>query len=199
MKNQEDFNKILKEFDELENRGSYYPMFLNMIKKGFEIEAFLFILSTWNFAVFRYVMREFSLGEFKKTIERLRPLFNKFEDKSIEDINIDNYKEEIKIIFDTLSNIKGIQYTGASKLMHLTKPKLFIMWDGYIRKAYGFKKGDSEDYFNFLKKMQREFSGLCGRDNKTLAKCIDEYNYVKFTLPALETQRSKRKNTTPKI
>ena len=58
MINKEEFNENLKKFDELENRGSYYPMFLNMIKKGFETEAFLFILSTWNFATFRYAMKD---------------------------------------------------------------------------------------------------------------------------------------------
>ena len=76
--------------------------------------------------------------------------------------------------------------------MHLTIPEVFIMWDAYIRKAYGFKKGDSEDYFNFLKKMQVEFKDIKKDKDRTLAKCIDEYNYVKFTLPALEKNRNKK-------
>lgn len=193
MINQEEFSKNLKEFDESENRGSYYPMFLNMIEKGFETEAFLFILSTWNFAAFRYAMQDFNLKGFKEVVSNLKPLFDKFKGTSIESINLDNYEKDIIYIFDTLAKIKGIQYTGASKLMHLTVPEVFIMWDAYIRKAWNFKKGSSEDYFNFLKKMQNEFKGLKGKDCRTLAKCIDEYNYVKFTLPALEKQREKRK------
>ena len=94
-------------------------MFLNMIEKGFETEAFLFILSTWNFATFRYAMKEFDLNNFQKTVKELKPYFNKFKDKSIETINLQNYKTETKYIFDTLAKIKGIQFTGASKLMHL--------------------------------------------------------------------------------
>ena len=80
------------------------------------------------------------------------------------------------------------------ELMHLTIPEVFIIWDAHIRKAWGFKKGDAENYFNFLKKMQQEIKGIKKEKRETLAKCIDEYNYVKFTLPALEKQRKKRNN-----
>lgn len=192
--NQEEFNENLKKFDELENRGSYYPMFLNMIEKGFETEAFLFILSTWNFATFRYAMKDFDLNQFKSVVDDLKPYFEKFREESIENINFDDYEKEIKYIFRKLSKIKGIQYTGASKLMHLTTPEVFVMWDAYIRKAWGFKKGEADDYFDFLKKMQEEFKGIGKIKKRTLAKLIDEYNYVKFTLPALEKQRNKKKN-----
>jgi len=191
---QEEFNQNLEKFDKSENRGSYYPMFLNMIEKGFETEAFLFILSTWNFATFRYVMKEFDLNNFRKVVKTLKPYFNKFKGLSINNINFDDYQKDIKHIFDTLSKIKGIQYTGASKLMHLTIPEVFVMWDGYIRKAYEFKVGDSDDYFNFLKKMQREFKNVKKEKNQTLAKCIDEYNYVMFTIPALEKNKNRKKH-----
>ena len=192
MISEEEFEENLKKFDRLENRGSYYPMFLNMIEKGFETEAFLFILSTWNFATFRYAMKDFDLNGFKQVVKGLKPYFEKFNGESIKDINFEPYEKEIKHIFDTLSKIKGIQFTGASKLMHLTIPEVFVMWDAYIRKAWGFKKGDSEDYFNFLKKMQQEFKDFSHKEERTLAKSIDEYNYVKFTLPALEKQRKKK-------
>ena len=43
---QKEFDQYLIEFDKLEKRGTFYPMFLNMIEKGFEPEAFLFILPT---------------------------------------------------------------------------------------------------------------------------------------------------------
>ena len=194
MISQEEFNNNLEKFDKLENRGNYYPMFLNLIEKGFETEAFLFILSTWNFATFRYAMKEFDLNNFKEIVKKLKPYFEKFKKESIETINFDNYEKDIKYIFGELSKIKGIQYTGASKLMHLTIPEVFVMWDAYIRKAWGFIKGESEDYFNFLKKMKQEFKDIKKQKEGTFAKCIDEYNYVKFTLPALEKNRNKKKN-----
>ena len=42
--------------------------------------------------------------------------------------------------------------------------------------------------------MAQEIEGIKIEKEGTLAKCIDEYN-VKFTLPALEKQRNKRKNS----
>ncbi len=61
---------------------------------------------------------------------------------------------EIKKIYSELYKYKGIKITGAPKLMHLKIPKLFVMWDDRIKKYYGFRKGDSEEYFNFLILMQ---------------------------------------------
>ena len=114
---QEEFDQYLMEFDKLEKRGTFYPMFLNMIEKGFETEAFLFILSTWNFAAFRYAMKDFDLKNFQKIVNGLKPYFNKFKDKSIETINLDDYKKDITYLFDILSEIKGVQFTGSSKIM----------------------------------------------------------------------------------
>ena len=61
------------------------------------------------------------------------------------------------------------------------------------KESLGIQKGTPEDYLNFLEKMQQEFKHIGKKDGRTLAKCIDEYNYVKFTLPALEKNRNKKK------
>jgi hypothetical protein len=189
---QKDFDDTISRFKKLEKRGSFYPMFLNLIEKDFKVEAFLFILATWNFASFRYAMKEFDVNGFKNTIKKLNPYFNKFKNKDFKKINFDDYKKDIIYIFDTLSEIKGIQATGSSKLIHLTTPSVFVMWDGYIRKQYGFINGNSEDYFNFLKKMQKEFNNIkFVNKNRTFTKAIDEFNYVKITLPQLERKKNK--------
>ncbi len=39
--------------------------------------------------------------------------------------------------------------------------------------------------------MKEKFKGLKGKDPKIFAKCIDEYNYIRFTIPALEKKRNK--------
>ena len=88
-------------------------------------------------------------------------------------------------------------WTGASKIMHVINPDLFIMWDKAIRGGYGY--ADTRDYGEFLLRMQRlaeyaisqimdvesrsrdsavESLTTCGH---SLAKVLDEYNYVKFT------------------
>ena len=83
-------------------------------------------------------------------------------------------------------------------MLHIIYPELFLMWDGAIRCGYGGHKWLW--YTDFLRKMQRlanytisqvekecSVSRECAIeslkcDGHTLAKALDEYNYVKFTL-----------------
>jgi len=192
----EELSEACRKFDDLERRGTFYNMAINLIDKGFEIEAFFLILATWNFATFRYTMKEFDINSFREIIQkRCNPIFNKIKDKRLETVNFDEIKSEIKELYNILSSIKGVKYTGASKLMHLKNPNLFIMWDCYIKKHYGFRKGTAEDYVNFLKKMQQIFTNIkWNHSNKTLAKAIDEYNYVKITLPELTKNKGVKNN-----
>lgn len=209
---QAEFNEAILKFEELEKRGSFYPMFCDMIDKGLEIEAYLFILSTWNVGYFKFVMGRFDINGFKETMERLNPVFDMLRNESFKTIDFDRHKEEIITIFETLYSNKDIKYTGASKIMHLKNRSVFIMWDGYINgnatKRYYkdleiVKKGkckfkrykqNGEGYFQFLKDMRGLFNGLNSPYNeKTFAKAIDEYNYVNITLPIQDMQREERK------
>ncbi len=175
--------KPLHRFNKEQLRNDLYPMFLKLIKNGFEIEAYILILSTWNFACFRYALREFDLSNFIKTMETLEPSFRRLRKEDFKKIDFDKHSREIKGIFDRLSKIKGIQKTGAPKLMHLAVPKVFVMWDSYIRKHYGFKKGDSNDYIDFLKLMQKQFPNVKPIQGRTVAKLIDEHNFKTITEP----------------
>lgn len=185
--------KNLQAFTDKEVRWDYYPMFLKLMGKDCEIEAFIFILATWNFARFRYVMRDFDLDAFSDTVEKLTPYFQRIKNEEFKTIDFDKHASDIKYIFEKFANIKGIEATGASKLMHLKLPNVFVMWDQYIRKAYGYYEGDAADYIAFLKHMRREFADVKVESDRTLAKLIDEHNYKKFTMPELTKARAKRK------
>ena len=90
-------------------------------------------------------------------------------------------------------------YTGASKIMHLRNPKVFLMWDTKIRgkRGYNIKGEDGDAYVDFLKKIQNSFSKIFhdidkmlleGKNkNKTITKAIDEYNYVTITKSRKQT------------
>ncbi len=190
--NQKQFNEVHEKFEDLEKRGSFYDMALNLIDNGFDIEACILVLSTWNSSVFRYVVSTFDIMGFKKEVLECKRSLENLKDEKFEKVNFDSVSETIKEVYDKLSLIKGVKYTGASKLLHLMNRDLFVMWDQYIRKHYGFRKTSPDDYFNFLKKMQEEFKGIKASKGRTIAKLIDEYNYVSITLPALEKQRSKK-------
>ena len=181
----------LKIFGKKELRNDLYFNFLKMIKKGFQAEAFLLMMATWNFARFRYAVRTFNLVEFEKKIKQLEPVFKKFYGKDFKTINFDDYSSEIKKIFNVLAGIKGIEKTGATKLMHLKDPKVFVMWDGYIRNYYGFKKGDYRDYIAFLKLMQEKFENIKPKSGRTPAKLIDEHNYITITRQIIDNKQEK--------
>lgn len=189
----EELKEKCVQFKRLEDRSDFYDLSMNLIDKGFEIEAFLLILSTWNSAIFRYVVNHFDIGGFKNTIEKeCNPIFEKLKYKDIQLVNLDEIKEDIEILYNTLSKLEGVKYTGASKILHLKIPRLFIMWDSYIKKYYKFEKGTANDYFNFLKKMQETFKDVeWKQEDKTLAKAIDEYNYVTITIPEREKKKNK--------
>lgn len=204
--------KAEQDFEIYEINGSFYWMAVGMLKKDCLIEALIFFLATWNFARFRYVSNNFNIEEFEKIIKNLKPHFECFKDEDFKTINYDNYKEPIKYIFDTLSKIKGVEFTGTSKLMHLLQPKVFVMWDGYIkgekpikyyekldivkkglwkRKTY---KNNSDSYIEFLKDMQIIFKNVnYTNDRKTFTKAIDEFNYVNITLPIRKRENSTKK------
>jgi len=198
----EEFTKATEEFDGIEKRGSFYNMAIDLINNNFEMEAYFLILATWNFARFRYAVNDFDINGFKEKIKELNPYFNQLKDEDFRTINFDKYKEDIKKIFVTLSSIKGVEFTGASKIMHLKNRSVFVMWDGYIKgektkKYYNELKivkngdwkikryrNDPEDYFQFLKDMKERFKDINFQSNeKTFAKAIDEFNYVNITLP----------------
>ena len=208
----EKFTKATKEFDAIEKRGSFYNMAIGLINNNFEMEAYFLILATWNFARFRYAVNNFDINGFKEKIKELNPYFNRLKDEYFRTINFDKYKEDIKKIFVTLSSIKGVEFTGASKIMHLKNRSVFVMWDGYIKgektKRYYnelkiVKNGDwkikrylndPEDYFQFLKDMQERFKDINFQSNeKTFAKAIDEFNYVSITLPIQNMEKKDNK------
>ena len=98
-------------------------------------------------------------------------------------------------------------YTGASKILHVLAPTLFVMWDDTIRCAYGcrFKNEDAgEKYFKFLNRVQQVprqavdsycDEHKCGVNEAikeireqlyengfhTFSRIVDVYNFVKFT------------------
>lgn len=207
----EEFKEATLRFDEMEKRGSFYWMAVNLIRNGFEIEAYLLTLATWGFASFRYAVKDFDISGFRDKIRELDPHFVKMEDENFRTIDFDRYEADIKEIFETLSQIKGVQFTNTSKIMHLKNRDVFIMWDQYIaglkpQKYYnqldivrsGFWRSveyrGADGYFQFLKNMQSRFESISFQHSeKTFAKAVDEFNFVKITLPIQQMEKNERK------
>lgn len=217
------FKSKLLIFYEKEKRAGFFPMSMNLIKKGDKIEGIILLLSTWNFGSFRYAVKDFDIGNFIGIMGGLEPLFDQIKDENFRTIHFDTHSQIILNIYNKLSNIKGVQHTGASKVMHLMSPKIFVMWDGFIRgeknkefydkisinnkyntteyKKYAPPK--AETYLSFLKDMQARFKGIKYEDTeeKSLTKAIDEFNYVTITMEIqkLKDEKKLNKKTTTKI
>jgi len=180
MVNQKEFEEKIKKFKVFEDaRDKLAPMFSNLIDKGFEIESYLLILSTWNFAGFRFVLRDFNITKFQKTIKEINPIFDKLKDKNFETADFDKLKKDITFIYNKVTKL--VKQTGATKIMHFKNPNLFVMWDMGIRKLYKIPQTytTAEDYINFLKLMQKEFLNIKWKHkDMTFARAIDEYNFV---------------------
>ena len=207
------FLTSLNKYREKEGRADFFPLASGLLDNGFRVEANLLILATWNFAAFRYVTKTFHIDEFAQLLEKLEPTFASISGIGFKNARFEDLREEIGLIYDHLSQIEGIKYTGASKLMHLKNPKLFVMWDSYIRgedakcrykelpivrsgdwpaKKYGKQ---AESYIEFLSDVQDLFAHLQYDDqNKTLAKAIDEFNYVNITLPLQDMKKAGRRD-----
>ena len=80
----------------------------------------------------------------------------------------------ITTLFNSLDKITEINDTGASKILHIIKPNIFVMWDNEIREHYlkdfqGKKnKAGSKAYLFFMQKMQEIAIPIC-KENKNIA------------------------------
>ena len=147
------------------------------------------------------------LTKFLKIYRDIFPMLRKFKNNTLIKISLtDKVKNSLSLIFDKIAKCpreKRFESTDTSKILHALIPGLFVMWDDSIRKAIignnKHKKG--RDYvYNFLLKMQeaakeylRNYIKKKGgslefasqhvskmANNYTLAKLIDEYNYVRY-------------------
>jgi hypothetical protein len=193
MPTQKEFEEKVGKFPKFEEaRDQIYYLALNLVKSGYEVEAYILILSTWNFAGFRFKLKQFDMNIFRKTISEINPIFERLSNKNFRDADFEDATlcEDIKKIYGKLRGIVG--QTGASKIMHLKNPNLFVMWDTGIRKKYKIRnKASPEDYISFLRKSKREFGSIkCENRERTFAKAIDEYNIYDVEL---KMQKKKKK------
>jgi len=193
MLNKEILESKGKMFKQEEGRASYYDLALEIVDDH-PLHASIILLATWNVSRWRFMASDSNkLIELRDAFELCEPILNELKNFDIKTANLDQIKTPIITLYDVLSKIKGVEYTGASKVLHLRNRNLFVMWDDYIRAGYEIKEKNGANYFKFLKRMQSDFGSIEWEDPSiTLAKAIDEYNYVEHTLPALRKLREKR-------
>jgi len=143
---------------------------------------------------------------FKEIYAEVFSTLQKLKDERIEDTNFaEELKIEVRDVFDKVANctlIDRYESTDASKILHTILPNFFVMWDDCIKEGVMQGRDNGAAYaFYFLPRMQlelREAIETCMKeremnrvdavryvgekcDRKTLAKLVDEYNYMKYT------------------
>ena len=181
-----------KRYKDLEGRASFYEKAL-IIAKKYPLQASIILLATWNTARFRFMSSNAkNLLELEKSLNQCKSLFDKLSNYDIKNVDLDEIKPTIERIYTSLSKVKGVEYTGGSKVMSLINPKLFVMWDDKIRQHYKINRKDAEAYIKFLFLMQNEVKDInWNNKTKTLAKAIDEYNYINFTWSELKNRKNR--------
>jgi len=187
-----DLEQKCEDYKKLEGRASFYDLAAEIVKEK-PLHASVILLATWNVGRFRFfASNSENLIALGNAIKETKGLFSQLENKKFLLTDFNQIRNAVTSIYDKFSNVKGVEYTGTSKIMHLFNRDLFVMWDSHIRKEYGIMTS-ADDYLEFLKKMQIKFSGIEWISNeKTFSKAIDEYNYVTISYTALKRQGKKR-------
>lgn len=212
----EDLSEAAAEFKEVEQRGGFYDLARGLVEKGCALEGCILLLATWN--VTRFSKVHFEIDALRNALKDLHDDFSAFAGYSIQTVDLEFHRSRIEAMFNRLAPIKGVEYTGAAKLLHLMLPELFVAWDVYIRGG-GDERSYSQlpcvisrkwclvrydqtgcGYVDFLLDMQSRVRGLAYvHGGKTLPKNLDEWNYVRVTIPmqalknAAEERRKKEK------
>ena len=157
---------------------------MDLIDEEKTIIGLILMLSTWNFASFRYAIKTFPLNEFEKYLSSCK--FGYFKNISFESVDFKNKKIKKRILelYSGLSKFEGIKYVGATKIMHFLCPKLFVMWDRKIRKHYKFQTSP-DGYYSFLIQMQQDYKNGEFKNldkNVSIPRAIDIYNMRTFSL-----------------
>ena len=201
----EDLLPAVEKIRSFEKRGSFYDLALGLVRAGHDVEGCILFLATFNSQRFRVAASDFDIDGLRNLLNcELRGDFEILARYGIRDIDLNEHGSRIEMVFDRLKQIKGVECTGAAKLMQLKCPELCVMWDSYTRgggdvdeelykdlpcvssRKWSYHKYDEngKGYVTFLSDIQNRFRGLPDHPtvSRTLAKTIDEFYYVEITL-----------------
>ena len=191
-----------------------YRCAIRLARDGEVLDAVLLLLTSWNAIYYtrgkgRFFYSKELTTRVRNLLDNTKGQLRKLGHKNLEELTSKDF-ERIESIFGQCSNEEAVKNTGASKLLHVLKPQLFVMWDTDIRNNYHryFHKqnrkksnhecGNPKCYSMFLKQMQecalklikekpkKKICEECSSHPFTidLPKALDQYNYAKAKLSA---------------
>ena len=170
IKDSQKFLEYCKKYHEEEPRDIAYVVSRNVISRdpnniSFILAGAKVVIITWNAVRFQRLSKEVRdnlENDILEAYTKTKLELEKLREERLENLNLDDgeLEESIKRIFLEFSSKKSIELTGASKILHVLNPFVFMMWDNSIRNAYhklhadNHKAGSPECYLEFLKQSQ---------------------------------------------
>jgi hypothetical protein len=221
IKDPKKFLEYCKKYHEKEQRDVAYVVSRNVISKDPSNTSFILagaklIIITWNairFQKLRKEVRDELENDIFEAYTKTKLDLEKLREKRLENLNLNEseLKETIKKIFLVFSSKKSIEFTGASKILHVLNPYVFMMWDSSIREAYhklhtkNHELRSPDCYLEFLKQSQEIIRTILSKRSEddiwndhltfvdkdfmaafsfkeSMLKMLDECNYVRFKL-----------------
>jgi len=204
-------------FESWEPRDSMYRVSTFLVREWWDdparlVDALSVLLLVWNAAFYRFYgsFDEQALEEF---LRQNQSKFSAFRGRDISSLS-EADEADIQRLFNGLSGAlkttgKGVESpVSVGKALHLLAPNFFPLWDQYIAPAYCCpytSEVPSVAYTVFsrrIRSMAAQLSVELAADRssrkewlstKTLLKRIDEYNYMKYTVPNLSAAKKQRK------
>lgn len=185
-----------------------------------KIRGIATLLYIWNIGYYSRAGKPFSaaVDNVEEVIQknRFQKLSKVLESYDLAAIDLLKYNKEIKEIYRSVRACTGFGEAATSKFLHLINPDLFVMWDtdicSHYHKKHGkrglrHRKGHDVCYYEFLKEMQKNAQMLLTQSSekeiekglseisgyrKTIAKALDEGNYMQITIPGKKNNYRKR-------
>lgn len=201
-------------FEQWEPRDSMYRVSTFLVREWWSdtaklLDALSVLLLIWNGAFYRY-------GPFDEALAESCLLQNSGSLAAFREREISSFCEadeaEVGRLFKAISDalkrkVDGVESpVSAGKALHLLAPNFFPLWDQYIAPAYDCPyTGEIAQvpYIVFMRKIRQialELNAELAADigtrkewmvQKPLPKRIDEYNYMKYTVPGLKEKKER--------
>ena len=201
-------------FEDWEPRDSMYRVSTFLVREWWGDpaklgDALCVLLLIWNGAFYRYGGFDEDLLE--DCLREKKDMLNAFRNREISSF-CEADEPEIQKLFILLSGAlkrakDGVESpVSAGKALHLLAPEFFPLWDQYIAPGYCcpyISEVASVAYIAFTRKIRTAAVHLSAElanasaslrewlGKKTLLKRIDEYNYMKFTVPAMRDKQAR--------
>jgi hypothetical protein len=191
---QKKFKQALLEYDQRVGwKEDFYILACEVMGKGGNstnvAAAIVILLLSWSLPFYKYLPA--SPKKLTEAIQKNHALLQQFQNLDILALGPKHKKDILKLFNSFLNALKvplGKRETSSpvavSRVMHLLARDFFPIWNQKIARYYGFRKLNSESYFEFcelVKKIAKKVSKWnISTPHKycSLVKQIDEYNLV---------------------